>query len=60
MDKRSVHPAPGAKKPARCDVGGEHNAILKDKAAVDTASLSRFPDTYEIGMSNLVCVSSTA
>ena len=33
--------------------GGEYNAVLKDKAQVDTRIAFCFPDTYEIGMSNL-------
>ncbi|MCD8189937.1 MAG: B12-binding domain-containing radical SAM protein, partial [Clostridiales bacterium] len=39
-------------KPARY-TGGEYNEIIKDKAAVDTRFAFCFPDTYEIGMSNL-------
>ncbi|MBQ1242053.1 MAG: TIGR03960 family B12-binding radical SAM protein, partial [Oscillospiraceae bacterium] len=39
-------------KPARY-VGGEYNAVVKDKAQVDTRVAFCFPDTYEIGMSNL-------
>ena len=39
-------------KPARY-VGGEYNAVIKDKAQVDTRIAFCFPDTYEIGMSNL-------
>jgi len=39
-------------KPARY-VGGEYNAVMKDKARVDTRVAFCFPDTYEIGMSNL-------
>jgi hypothetical protein len=34
-------------------VGGEHNAIMKDPAQVDFRYAFCFPDTYEIGMSNL-------
>ena len=43
---------PRVQKPARY-VGGEFNAVMKDKAAVDTRIAYCFPDTYEIGMSNL-------
>ena len=43
---------PGVQKPARY-VGGEYNQIVKDKADVDTRVAFCFPDTYEIGMSNL-------
>jgi radical SAM family uncharacterized protein len=39
-------------KPARY-TGGEYNEIIKDKAQVDTRFAFCFPDTYEIGMSNL-------
>ncbi len=39
-------------KPARY-TGGEYNEIIKDKATVDTRFAFCFPDTYEIGMSNL-------
>ena len=34
-------------------MGGEYNAVIKDKAQVDTRIAFCFPDTYEIGMSNL-------
>ncbi len=39
-------------KPARY-TGGEYNEIIKDKADVDIRMAFCFPDTYEIGMSNL-------
>ena len=39
-------------KPGRY-VGGEYNAVVKDKAGVDCRFALCFPDTYEIGMSNL-------
>ena len=39
-------------KPARY-TGGEYNEIIKDKATVDVRFAMCFPDTYEIGMSNL-------
>ena len=39
-------------KPAR-DTGGEDKAVKKDPAQVDTRIAFCFPDTYEIGMSNL-------
>ncbi len=39
-------------KPARY-TGGEYNEIVKDRAEVDTRFALCFPDTYEIGMSNL-------
>ena len=38
-------------KPGRY-VGGEYNAVVKDKAQVDCRFAFCFPDTYEIGMSN--------
>ncbi len=43
---------PTVQKPARY-VGGEYNQIVKDKATVDTRVAFCFPDTYEIGMSNV-------
>lgn len=39
-------------KPARY-VGGEYNQIVKDKKDVDVRVAFCFPDTYEIGMSNI-------
>ena len=39
-------------RPARY-VGGEYNQVVKDKAGVDVRFAFCFPDTYEIGMSNL-------
>ncbi len=39
-------------KPARY-TGGEYNQIIKDKAEADLRMAFCFPDTYEIGMSNL-------
>ena len=39
-------------KPARY-VGGEYNQIVKDRADVDVRVAFCFPDTYEIGMSNI-------
>ena len=39
-------------KPARY-VGGEYNQIIKDKKDVDVRVAFCFPDTYEIGMSNI-------
>lgn len=52
MDKRLERILPRVQKPARY-VGGEFNAIMKDKSEVDTRIAFCFPDTYEIGMSNL-------
>ena len=52
MDKRLERILPRVQKPARY-VGGEFNAIMKDKGKVDTRVAFCFPDTYEIGMSNL-------
>ena len=43
---------PTVQKPARY-VGGEYNQIVKDKHAVDVRVAFCFPDTYELGMSNL-------
>ena len=39
-------------KPGRY-IGGEYNSIMKDKAEVKCRFAFCFPDTYEIGMSNL-------
>ena len=52
MDKRLERILPRVQKPARY-VGGEYNAVIKDKGTVDTRIAFCFPDTYEIGMSNL-------
>ncbi len=52
MDKRLERILPRVQKPARY-VGGEYNQIVKDKAAVELRLAFCFPDTYEIGMSNL-------
>ncbi len=43
---------PQVHKPARY-VGGEYNQIVKDKKNVDVRVAFCFPDTYEIGMSNI-------
>ena len=52
MDKRLERILPRVQKPARY-TGGEYNQILKDKAQVELRLAFCFPDTYEIGMSNL-------
>ena len=52
MDKRLERILPRVQKPARY-VGGEYNAVMKDKNEVDIRFAFCFPDTYEIGMSNL-------
>ena len=52
MDKRLERILPRVQKPARY-TGGEYNQILKDKTQVDLRLAFCFPDTYEIGMSNL-------
>ena len=52
MDKRLERILPRVQKPARY-VGGEFNAVMKDKTQVDVRVAYCFPDTYEIGMSNL-------
>lgn len=39
-------------KPGRY-IGGEYNSVIKDKATVKCRFALCFPDTYEIGMSNL-------
>ena len=51
MDKKLERILPRVQKPARY-VGGEYNAVMKDKTRVDTRVAFCFPDTYEIGMSN--------
>ncbi len=43
---------PKVQKPARY-TGGEYNEIIKDKSQVEIRVAFCFPDTYEIGMSNL-------
>ena len=43
---------PQVQKPARY-VGGEYNQIVKGKKSVDVRVAFCFPDTYEIGMSNI-------
>lgn len=52
MDKRLERILPRVQKPARY-TGGEYNQIIKDKSKVDIRFAFCFPDTYEIGMSNL-------
>ena len=52
MDKKLERILPRVQKPARY-TGGEYNQIMKDKHAVDLRVAFCFPDTYEIGMSNL-------
>ena len=43
---------PRVQKPARY-TGGEYNEIIKDKSQVEIRVAFCFPDTYEIGMSNV-------
>ena len=52
MDKRLERILPRVQKPARY-VGGEYNEVKKDKSSVELRVAFCFPDTYEIGMSNL-------
>ena len=52
IDRRLERILPGVQKPARY-VGGEYNQTVKDLAEVDTRIAFCFPDTYEIGMSNV-------
>ena len=52
MERRLERILPRVQKPARY-VGGEYNQVVKDKAQVDVRFAFCFPDTYEIGMSNL-------
>ena len=52
MTKELERILPLVQKPARY-TGGEYRAVVKDKSAVDFRFALCFPDTYEIGMSNL-------
>ena len=52
MDSKLRRILPKVQKPARY-TGGEYNQIVKDKADVNMRIALCFPDTYEIGMSNL-------
>ena len=52
MERKLERILPKVQKPARY-TGGEYNAVVKDKASVTTRVALCFPDTYEIGMSNL-------
>ena len=52
MDKRLERILPRVQKPARY-TGGEYHQIMKDKSQVELRVAFCFPDTYEIGMSNL-------
>ena len=52
MDKKLERILSDVQKPARY-TGGEYGEIIKDKSNVDTRIALCFPDTYEIGMSNL-------
>jgi radical SAM family uncharacterized protein len=54
MNQVLEHILPKVQKPARY-TGGEYNAVVKDKEAIDVRYALCFPDTYEIGMSNLGC-----
>ena len=52
MMKKLERILPTVQKPARY-VGGEYNQIIKNKNEIDIRVAFCFPDTYEIGMSNL-------
>ena len=52
MDKKLERILMSVQKPARY-TGGEYGETIKDKTTVDTRVALCFPDTYEIGMSNL-------
>jgi len=52
MNERLERILPKVQKPARY-VGGEYRQTLKNKAQIDVRVAFCFPDTYEIGMSNL-------
>ncbi len=52
MDRRLEKILRNVQKPARY-TGGEYRAVVKPREQVDTRFAFCFPDTYEIGMSNL-------
>ena len=52
MDRRLEKILLSVQKPARY-TGGEYGAVVKPREQVDTRYAFCFPDTYEIGMSNL-------
>ncbi|MBR6825756.1 MAG: B12-binding domain-containing radical SAM protein, partial [Oscillospiraceae bacterium] len=52
MNEKLLRILPKVQKPARY-VGGEYQEIVKDKKDIDLRVAFCFPDTYEIGMSNL-------
>ena len=52
MDRQMERILTRVQKPARY-VGGEYHQIVKDRSAVAVRVAFCFPDTYEIGMSNL-------
>ncbi len=52
MNDRIARLLPKVQKPARY-TGGEYHEIVKDKSKVDVRIAFCFPDTYEIGMSNI-------
>lgn len=49
---RYAHLLKNVEKPGRY-IGGEYGEVIKDKNSVDLRFCFCFPDTYEIGMSNL-------
>ena len=51
-EKRLSSVLKSVQKPGRY-IGGEYNSIIKDKGSVGCRFAFCFPDTYEIGMSNL-------
>ncbi len=51
-DDRYSHLLKKVEKPGRY-IGGEYGEFLKDMSLIDTRVCFCFPDTYEIGMSNL-------
>lgn len=54
MDRSLERILSRVQKPARY-TGGEYNAVVKDRRDVAVRYALCFPDTYEIGMSNLGC-----
>ena len=54
MQNNKISPSvlKSVQKPGRY-IGGEYNAVIKNKDEVKCRFAFAFPDTYEIGMSNL-------
>ncbi len=54
LNQALEHMLSKVQKPARY-TGGEYNEVVKDWQSVSTRYALCFPDTYEVGMSNLGC-----